>query len=769
MNNPTKFDSLAFYVFLILVFVLPFFFIPSTSVPFQNTKTILVVMSTLVIFFAWIISLLKNPSFKVYKTSLIPVVLALSVVAILAGLFSGNFAKSFIGQGFEVGTMIFITVLVLLLFITPYVLKNRDRILYVYLAFISSFLLLAFFQIGRLVFGENFLSFGIFNSVTQNPLGNWSELGIFFGLSAMLSVITLELLTFTRGFRVLLYIALALSLFLSIVVNFSSIWYVLGVFSIVFFVYLISFSVKKVSYISLVTLLVSLVLIFGGDSVSAKINDYFKVQNVDVRPSWSATFSVAKNTLKENSLLGSGPNRFANEWLKWKPTGLNNTVFWNTDFNYGIGLIPTFLVTQGVLGMIAWIVFLALFIWVGFKSIFKVISDSFSRYLIISSFFVALYLWIFSVIYIPSSVLFTFAFIFTGIFIASLAHEGFVKTTDIKLFEEPKTGFISILSLILVLILSVTVGYVSLRKYVASIYYNSSLVEFNKNADLSLVLSGINSAVKMSPSDLYYRSLSDIDIARMNELLNKKDISNEEMRTAFQDILGNAISNAEQAITIDSTNYQNWMSLGRVYETVLPLGVSSAYENANVAYSQALNLNPQSPALLLILARLDIANKKFDTAKQYISRALNAKNDYTEAIFLLAQIQVNEGNIKDAISSVEAAAFISPNDSGVFFQLGVLRYSNKDYKGAIDALGRAVALNDSYSNARYFLGLSFAQLGDYAGAVDQFKVIEKFNPDNEEIKLILKNLLAGKSPFTNATPPVDSKPEKRSTLPIKEK
>ncbi|MEK9185003.1 MAG: tetratricopeptide repeat protein [Patescibacteria group bacterium] len=766
--STTKFDNLSFYVFLALVFLLPSFFIPSASIPFQSTKSMLVVISLLIIFFVWVISLFKNPVLKIYKTPLVLSLLTLPIVAIIAGLFSGNVANSFIGQGFEVGTVAFISVLSLLLLLIPIILKTRDRILYVYLAFITSFLLLAFFQIGRLIFGGSFLSFGIFSSVIQNPVGSWSELGIFFGLATMMSVITLELLSFPRMFKILLYIALIVSILLSVVVNFSSMWYVLGIFSIVFFVYLISFSTKKISYISLFTLLISAIFIFGGNPLSVKINDYFKVQNIDVRPSLSATLDVARNTTKVNPILGSGPNRFVNEWLKWKPTGLNNTPFWNTDFSYGIGLIPTFLVTQGILGAIAWIVFLILFIWIGFKSIFQVIPDTLSRYLMISSFFVTLYLWIFTIIYNPSSVLFTFAFIFTGIFITSLVQEGVIKTRDVELFKDPKIGFISILTLMTLLIIFVVVGYNFTIKYIAGIYYSSSLSEFNQKGDLYVVSAGINNAIKVSASDLYYRSLSDIDIAKMNELLNKKDISVDAMKIAFQDILSSAVDNAKQAISMDPTNYQNWVSLGSVYEAVLPLGVSSAYENAGMAYNQALILNPQSPALLLTLARLDVANKKFDTAKQYIAKALNAKNDYTDAIFLLAQIQVNEGNIKDAITSVEAAAFISPNDYGIFFQLGMLRYNNKDYKGAIDALNRAVFLNDSYSNARYFLGLSLAQLGDYIRATDQFKVIEKLNPDNAEIKLILKNLLAGKSPFTNAKPPVDSKPEKRPKPPIKE-
>jgi hypothetical protein len=55
-----------------------------------------------------------------------------------------------------------------------------------------------------------------------------------------------------------------------------------------------------------------------------------------------------------------------------------------------------------------------------------------------------------------------------------------------------------------------------------------------------------------------------------------------------------------------------------------------------------------------------------------------------------------------------------------------------------------------------------------AEARAQFEELAKTNPDNQEIKLILDNLRAGRSPFENAAPPITPAPEKRSTLPLKD-
>jgi len=257
----------------------------------------------------------------------------------------------------------------------------------------------------------------------------------------------------------------------------------------------------------------------------------------------------------------------------------------------------------------------------------------------------------------------------------------------------------------------------------------------------------------------------------MSSLLsqNAKNVSVDALRDQFQRLLSVALNHAQQAVLLDQADYQNWISLGQVYEAVVPLKITNAYESAVNAYRQALALNPKSPSLLLTLARLEVAHGDITKAKQYITQTLQQKNNYTEAIFLLAQIQVAEGHIKDAIDSVQAASYLSPNDIGIFFQLGLLRYSNKDFQGAASAFGLALALNSKYGNAKYFLGLSLERLGRVAEAIAQFNDLKVTNPDNKEIDLIIKNLKAGRPPFTNATPPIDNQPEKRAKPPVPEK
>ena len=784
-------ENIAYILLLSVPFLLPLFFIPSISFPFQFSKMFLLSVLVLVSFICWILARLKDGKFVVPATAITVAGAAMFLATVISALFSGTVKWAFVGQIVDLGTAGSVSILFLLMFLVPIVFRSKDRIFYAYLLFFASFFLIAAFHILRLFFGPEFLSLGIFNDPVSNMLGKWNDLGAFFGIGTVLSLITLELISLSKIFKILSYSALAVSLFFLVIVNFTPVWYVLAIFSLIFLVYIISFnrsesmqsssesdapttklsSFRKIPITSLIVLLASLVFILGGNQISSAISNKFNIAQIEARPSWGATLAIAKNVLTEDPFLGAGPNKFVGKWVLHKPDGINSTIFWNTDFTFGVGFVPTFLITTGLLGAITWVIFLGLFLFVGFRAILSSIGDKVSRYLVSSSFLVSLFLWIINVFYIPGLPLVALTFFFTGLFIASLYQSNIVKLKVTSFTDDPKKGFVSVLGLIMLLVGTIAVGYFFTEKFIASVYFQQGIVAFNNEGSIDKAEKYIVKAITLDNASLYYRSLTQIDIMRMSALLsqNSTNISTDVLRNQFQNLLSAALNHGQQAVAIDKTDYQNWVSLGQVYEVVVPIKITNAYESAVNAYKQALALNPKSPSLFLMLARLEASNGNNAMAKNYISQALQQKNNYTEAIFLLAQIQVAEGNIKDAISSVEAASYLAPSDSGIFFQLGLLRYNNKDFKGAVSAFEQAVTLNSAYANAKYFLGLSYHRIGRVKDAINQFKDLKITNPDNKEVELILKNLNAGLAPFSNATPPIDSQPEKRSKPPVPEK
>ena len=67
--------------------------------------------------------------------------------------------------------------------------------------------------------------------------------------------------------------------------------------------------------------------------------------------------------------MGTGPNTFVYDWLKFKPVAVNNTIFWNARFSSGFGYLPSMTATTGLLGIAAIIFFLIIFLNYGRKAL----------------------------------------------------------------------------------------------------------------------------------------------------------------------------------------------------------------------------------------------------------------------------------------------------------------------------------------------------------------------------------------------------------------
>lgn len=765
-TGSTRFDKLSFIVVQVTLFLAPIFFIPSLSVPLQTGKSAVILYGIALALVFWIIARLKDGVFTVPRTMLYVAVGALALFYSLSAFFSGNTVMSLSGQGFELGTLSFFLPSLVLFALIPLVVKTEKQIFYSYATLLVSLLLAGIFHVLRFAAGPSFLSFGLFTGITDNFIGKWNDVAIFFGLGTILSLVTLEKATLSRLVKILVYIAFVLSLIVLLVVNFSSVWITLAVLSLVFFIYQLSFGKEssdlgaRIPYHALVVLVLSIIFIFFGSRVSALISNSLGTSQVEVRPSWSATYDVSIKTLKNDPVFGVGPNRFSSEWIVNKPAGINSTLFWNTNFNYGIGFIPSLLATTGILGFLATLFFVGLFAWVVIKALMRQGSSPFSRYLVLSSLFASAYMWVFAVVYVPSSALWILTLAMSGLFLSALREDKALSSATLTTHNRPAASFVSVLILVLGFIGAISFGYFVTVKLISNVYYQKGVVVLNTSGDLDAGEKAIANAIQLSPSDAYYQTMTELYLARLNNLFNDQKISQADAQTKFQSLLSTAIQSAQAAVAFDPSNYQNYLTLGRVFEAVVPLKIEGAFDNAKKAYEQAQALNPQSPEINLVLARLSVANKDDAAAKDYIGKALQQKNDYADAIYLLSQIYISENDVDNAIKSVSAVATLSPSDSGIFFQLGLLYYSKKDYQDATLALERAVSLDPQYANAKYFLGLSYYLTGAKDKSLAEFQDLEKTNPDNDVVKTAIANLEAGKSPVPAQTT--------SSTLPVKQ-
>ena len=760
----------------VFVFLLPVFFIPAGSVSLYVAKITLLATGLVALFAVFLSTVLSTGVIEIPKAKyLIPLSL-FAVVALISSVLSGSIGASVAGTVFDLGTSGSILMLVLATLMTVVSVKNVGLVNRVVSAFIYSAIALAVYTL-----------IGIYGSAlipaslgTQMPIflsGGLIDTAVILGAATILALCVINMTEVSKRMRYLLFALMAFSILFISASNFMLVVVMLGLISLVFFVYILSWSVGRegenhnISVPSLVVLIVSVVLILGGSNIGGYVSKIMKIQTTEIRPNFQTTMTLATTAWKQNFALGIGPNNFSKFWAAYKPIEINQTQFWNADFYSGSGFIPTIAITTGLLGLLSLLAFIGMYLLSGVKAIFAQANASRSRYLATSTFLVSLYLWVILFLYTPSITVLALAFIFTGLFTATLVPQGIIGLWKINIFSNPKTNFLSVLSIVLLLIMSVAGGYFVWERTIAATIFQAGALQYQTGGNIAMAKESTAKAINMVQSDVYWRGLTEISVTDLGRALGAITDENQltdALKTEIQGLIANSVESAKKAVEIDNGNFQNWFALGRVYEILASNGIEGSLENARSTYAEAALRSPSNPSVPLALARLDALSGNLEEAKANIAKALELKNNYTDAYFTLAQLEAASNNIPGAIRSVEAATLVEPNNSGLFFQLGLLKYNQKDFVGSAGAFEKSIAIMPDYANAKYFLGLSYYQLDREEDAAKQFEEIAVTNPDNQEVRLILTNLRAGKSIFADVKPPVDNTPEKRTEPPVKE-
>jgi tetratricopeptide (TPR) repeat protein len=747
-------------------------FIPSQTIPFIYTKISILAIGGLIALVFFILARLRRGNIILPPLPLLGALWIVPLAYALSALFSGaSFATSFFGTDLESDTLGFVVLLAALATLAALAFRRGPhyRSFFKWSAIVLGVALVA--QVGFVVVGK--LAPKLVTP-TVNLVGTFGDLGILAGLGLTLALLALRFLPIAGRSRTALYIGGALALVVLALVNSQLVW---GMVALVALGLFIESIMKKrpaaddsefdgVAMVSgerdtdmgdndstglaapLVTLLIALFFLIGGSTIGNALVTAAGASVIDVRPSWQSTFDVGSHTYATSPIFGSGPGTFGQQWLKFRDRSLNDTIFWNVDFTSGIGYLPTSFVTTGVVGVLAWLAFFGLFLFLGIRALlFRTPSDPFMRFVSLASFTGALYVLVLSVLTVPGPVVLMAGALMLGVFVSSLRYGRERREYGVIFSRSPRIGFVIVFGLTLLLLASVVAAYVIVERYLADVAYAQGTTAYGKG-DLAGATTAVNRSILFAPSERAYQLAAAIGIGRMRQIAADTNLTPSDAQQQFQAALTGGIQAGTTVTRLWPKDYQNWVMLGNVYETVVPLNISGAYENAKAAFTQAQTLAPTNPTLPFVLAQLEIAKGNGASAETDLVQAITLKRDYTQAIFLLSQLQAQEGKAKEALQAAEAAAYFAPNDPTVLFQVGILRSANGNTDGAIDALSKAISVNPQYANAHFFLGVMYAIKGKLDQALTELNTVAAFSPDNAKaVASDIASLQAGKNPF----------------------
>jgi tetratricopeptide (TPR) repeat protein len=576
----------------------------------------------------------------------------------------------------DVGTFWFIFSGFLLMLMSAMVFRDPKNSRVVLFGVVLSGALVLIFQTVHL-FLPKVLSLGILSSNTGNVLGSWNSFGIFAGFVILVALLVIEFFQTTKVEKLILQLLILLGVVLVAAVNFPLIWILLGIFSLIIFVFKILPASKKnedeehkihFPVSSFVIVIISLLFFISGSFVGGIIPSRFGISNTEVSPTLQSTMSVAGGVLKHNPIFGIGPNKFQDAWAMYKPLEINNSIngvsFWNVSFSFGSGLLPTFITTTGYIGILAWLIFFILFLWSGIKTVLLNLKHG-TNWETTTFFILSLYLFVACFFYAVGTAIFLLALALAGVFMGLLSHSSPQGEIELHFLSDHRKSFFSILFLLIIIIASIATAFKFIERFVSVSYFRKALAA----QTVPSAEDSINKALSLYTNDLYARTYSQIYLVKLNSIINKGSALSDTDKTDLQTSLTQAVNGAQLAISYDSKNYLNFQLLGSVYQTAGALvgkdASSDAYTKSIDAYKGASNLNPNNPELKLDIASASFATGNTKDAEDYANNALSLKPDYIDALIFLSQLAKNKGDNAGALSYGERALAVTPDDKNL--------------------------------------------------------------------------------------------------------
>lgn len=727
---------------VVTVGLLPLLFIPFNGVPILDGKVYLAALgvSIALIFSALLVfrvGTLSTPASGTLAAGWVVV-----LVSALSAALSGDVSDSLLTL--SGGSLTTLTLLVVLVVLTVMmVLAQSARIAgWMLTALMGASGVLLLWHSVRLVTGAD-LSYGLFPGQTTSVAGGWNDVAIIAAGYVLATLLTISRATLKSWLRWVLLGGVALALFMLIIINNEVLWSILGVVSLTIIVMAISRQQVETTPALIkdggagwllaaasTVFIATVVMLFAGSVLQTTLNEATNSSFVEVRPTVAASLDIVRGVWAEDALTGVGPAKFADAWRVHKADSINTSVFWDTSFNAGHNFIVTQAVEVGVLGLVAWLVFLGGLVVSGVRTfIASGLQTKDQHYqLALVAYVVALLVWICLFAMNPGVPVLIIAGALTGMYLGLSLTLRPRRVLTVSIIKNQRLGFVLVATLVVMIIGVLWFLQLMTQQVIAATLQNRALQ--TTDGTITDVTDRLTDALTLYQSDSIARTKAQIHLQEMRALLQLTEPTVAQQED-FQFATRDAAEASLLAVTLDATEPSNWYTRAQVFSTLAQAQVEGAGDIAQQAVDQAAALDPKNPRPAFLRAELALIEEDLTTARAEVTDAIRRKPDYTPALFLLAQIEIAEGNVAQAIGVTRSLAQLERTNPARYYQLGVLHQALEQNQAAIAALSNAIALDPDYANALYIRGVLYALEGEQAAAEADLARVLELNPDSE--------------------------------------
>ena len=744
----------ATYIFLILSCVLiPLVLDNSLSNPYILSKTAALASVAIIGIALWIVrsALSKRILFNQLKINTL--FAAFGVIALASVLFSDHRLTSLIGRP-DYFVISIVTILSgwLIFSLANYTMTSLPRWQGIVDTIIGTGALTALGAAAKVLLDADVLaviSGGRFSTI--DPMN--SVTGIWFAIILILAAGQIIKKDIPHTRTILYVVAMIMTMAVLIAMNYSVIWWLLGI-GLSVLVASSKFFIKEVRLGWLTTVFaiivsIALMIVFSAPKISSPIPMEVKLNH---ESSWAITQGSIFSGLR-NSLVGNGLGTFFLAFSHFRDSSFNNDPYaWSVRFNQPSSTFQAFL-SEG--GLVMSIVFILIVLFAtghimkaikkargaGDRSTVKFFADGslnsapLVEVLMIGLAWAMLTAGMFFFFYGP--VLWWLWWLLLGCFFTGLSY----TTPDIFSVKEhlvadnPEyTLSLSFIAIIFIAILGVgCVG--GARVYAAERNYYRFISAVNGDE----MEKNLKAAVEKNPrSEQYHVALAQLYLRQATDLsrVSPPDIQQIGL------LVEKAISESRRATDLSPRSVLVWQNLAAMYENATAL-TPEAGDWARKSLDRAYELEPTNPVIVTQLGSLMASAGNYNEAIRKFEEAVSLKPDYVLAYTGMALAYEQLKDTTKVVETYRALVSLQPNSVDIIFNYGRALY-NRDEKGDRDDAEKiwlgVVAAEPKYSNALYSLGLLYEMRGEKSKALLYYRRVLELNPDNKEIKTKIANL-----------------------------
>ncbi len=148
---------------------------------------------------------------------------------------------------------------------------------------------------------------------------------------------------------------------------------------------------------------------------------------------------------------------------------------------------------------------------------------------------------------------------------------------------------------------------------------------------------------------------------------------------------------------------------------------------------QAIRLNPQDIAALMIRARVHLADENIAAAKKDVETAMLLSPGLIQGILIRSIIAAEEGRLVDAIADIQLLLQDDPENVGWQMQLAGYYIRDNRHSKAIDIFTKILADDENNQDARRARADTLLSVGKHSEAIADFEILLKQAPKDDGI------------------------------------